>query len=149
VLPLADQAGGWLSVEMRRYLIEALVELGRTSEVATVLAEARSAMPPEDDYAVAAMLLAEALVTSAGPDPDSAWDSFAESMRIMADLQFWLDYAEAQILNARALARGGLPERAENELREARTRCEQLQADALITDIDRELARLAPHTASG
>jgi class 3 adenylate cyclase/tetratricopeptide (TPR) repeat protein len=148
-LPLADQAGGWLTVELRRYLIEALVELGRTSEAATTLADARRAMPPEDDYAVAALLLAEALVSSAGPDPDRAWSSFAESMQIMANLQLWLDHAEAQILYARALARGGFPGRAENELREARTRCEQLQADALITDIDRELARLAPHTASG
>jgi class 3 adenylate cyclase len=148
-LPLADQAGGWLSVEMRRYLIEALVELGRTSEAATALADARRAMPPEDDYAVAALLLAEALVGSAGQDPDSAWRFFADSMQIMENLQLWLDHAEAQILYARALARGGLPGRAENELREARTRCEQLQADALIIDIDRELARLADRAASG
>jgi hypothetical protein len=148
-LPLADQAGGWLSVEMRRCLIEALVELGRTSEAATVLADARTAMPPEDDYAVAAILLAEALISSAGPDPDRAWSSFVESMQIMANLQFWLDHAEAQILYARALTRADLPARAESELREARTRCEQLQADALITDIDRELARLADRAASG
>jgi hypothetical protein len=105
-------------------------------------------MPPEDDYAVAAMLLAEALVISAGPDPDRAWGSFAKSMQIMGDLQLWLDHAEAQILYARALAQGGWPERAENELLEARTRCEQLQADALVTEIDRELARLARRAAS-
>lgn len=148
-LPLADQAGGWLAVETRRYLIEALVELGRTGEAAAVLADARSAMPPEDDYAVAALLLAEALISSAGPDPGGAWNSFAKSMQIMGDLKFWLDHAEAQILYARALARADLPGRAENELRAARTRCEQLQAGALITDIDRELARLAPRAASG
>jgi hypothetical protein len=106
-------------------------------------------MPPEDEYAVAALLLAEALVGSAGPEPDSAWNSFAKSLEIMGNLQLWLDHAEAQILYARALARADLTARAENELRKARTRCEQLQADALVTDIDRELARLAPHTASG
>jgi class 3 adenylate cyclase len=148
-LPLAEQAGGWLGVEMRRYLVEALIELGRTSEAAAALADIRAAMPSEDDYAIAAGLLAEALVIAAGPDPGGAWSCFARSLQIMADLQLWLDHAEAQILYARALARCGLPGRAEDELRQARTRCEQLQADALITGVDRELARLPPHTASG
>jgi tetratricopeptide (TPR) repeat protein len=142
-LPLAEQGGGWLVVEICRYLVEALVDLGRIEEAAGVAAQARVALPPEDDYAVAAALLGEALVSAGGIDPGGAWNSFAEAMRIMEGQQLWLDLGEAQILHARALARAGLRPQAEDELGKARALFEQLEADAMVTAIDGELARLA------
>jgi class 3 adenylate cyclase/tetratricopeptide (TPR) repeat protein len=144
---LAEQAGGWLGIEIRRYLVEALVEVGRVPEATQVLADARAAVPPEDEYAAAAVLLAEALVSAGGADHAGAWHSFVEAMRIMESLQLWLDRGDTQILHARALARDGLYARAEGEFAQARSLFAQLGADAMVEDIDRELSLLALPTA--
>jgi tetratricopeptide (TPR) repeat protein len=148
VLPLARQAGGWLGVEIRRCLIEALVELGRLREATSVLAEARTAIPPEDEYAAAAVLLAQALVSAAGVDNAGAWNDFAEAIRIMEGLQLWLDCAEAQVLHARALAREGLRARAQEELTHARSLFAHVGADAMVAGVDRELTRLSLDTGA-
>jgi len=146
-LDLAKDSGGWLVVEICRFLVEALVDLGRIREAAGVAAHARASMPPEDDYAVAAVLLSEALVSAGGVDPGGAWNSFAEAMRLMEQQQLWLDLGDAQILHARVLARAGLRLQAEDALEQACALFSQLEADAVVADVERELRRLSQKAA--
>jgi class 3 adenylate cyclase/tetratricopeptide (TPR) repeat protein len=143
-LALAEESGGWLVVEICRYLVEALLDLGSLQEAAQVAVSARSAVPPEADYANAVALLAEAMVGASGPDPGGAWNSFAEAMRIMESQQLWLFLGEAHVLHARALATAGLLEQARDALRQARALFARLGADAKVVDTDRVHRRLSP-----
>src|SRR5581483_9088593 len=47
-LPLALDAGGWVAVEIYRYLIEALLGQGRLDDALQILALARTAAPEQD-----------------------------------------------------------------------------------------------------
>jgi class 3 adenylate cyclase/tetratricopeptide (TPR) repeat protein len=143
-LALAEESGGWLVVEICRYLVEALLDLGRLQEAAQVAVSARSAVPLESDYANAVALLAEAMVSASGSDPGGAWNGFAEAMRIMESQQLWLFLGEAHVLHARALATAGLLEQARDALRQARALFARLGADAKVVDTDRVHRRLSP-----
>ncbi len=137
-----------LSVEMRRYPIEAVVEPGRTSEAATALADARRAMPPKDDYAAAALLLAEAWSAR----PGRIRTAPGVPREVPAD--HGKPAARARRRRGRDPLRAGTGPRRLARTSEERTAggpgaVRATAADALITDIDRELTRLAPPTASG
>ena len=144
-LLLAQPAGGWLVVEICRYLVEALVELGRIAEAAEVAGNARTALPPEDDYATAAVLLAEALVSASGDDPAGAWSGFAEALRIMEEQELWLDLGDARVLYGRALLRHGLSAEAAAVLIDAQGLFDKFGATAMARHVDRVI--VAPQFA--
>jgi len=144
-LLLAQPAGGWLVVEICRYLVEALVELGRIAEAADVAGNARTALPPEDDYATAAVLLAEALVSASGDDPAGAWSGFAEALRIMEEQELWLDLGDARVLYGRALLRHGLSAEAAAVLIDAQGLFDKFGATAMARHVDRVI--VAPQFA--
>jgi class 3 adenylate cyclase/tetratricopeptide (TPR) repeat protein len=142
-LAIAEASGGWLVVEICRYLVEALLDLGRVQEAGQVAAYARSVVPPEADYANAAALLAEAMVIARGTDPASAWKGFVDAIDIMESQQLWLDLGEARMLQAHALARDRQFEEARDALGRARALFARLDANAQVEAADRALARMS------
>ena len=91
----ATPGGGWVVVELCRYLTEALVDQGRVDDALAAAARARDAVPEEDEYARAAALLATALAAAAASRADEAWPDFVASIAIMEGQQLWIDAAEA------------------------------------------------------
>jgi class 3 adenylate cyclase/tetratricopeptide (TPR) repeat protein len=141
-LPLVADDGGWLVVEIYRYLTQALVEQDKIAEAEEAAARAREAVPEEDAYARAAALLSTSLVLTADPPADAAWQGFTESIAIMEEQNLWLDLAEARILYASSLARRGRVSEAEAQLEGARRLFEPMGADAMLASIDQQLALL-------
>src|SRR5207249_4589304 len=56
-LPLALEAGGWLTVEIYRYLVEADAKQDRLEDALELLVLARSAVTEQDPYAQAALVI--------------------------------------------------------------------------------------------
>jgi class 3 adenylate cyclase/tetratricopeptide (TPR) repeat protein len=132
-LPLALEAGGWLAVEIYRYLVEALLRLARVDDASTVLALARPAGPGDDQYARAALLIAEGLTAHAVAEAEARDVAFATAFELLAELELHADLAEARLLHARAT---GAPE----AMAEAREAFARIDAKAFLAEIDRELA---------
>jgi tetratricopeptide (TPR) repeat protein len=102
-LPLALESGGWLLIEIYRFLVEALVRQRRLEDAKELLAFAARNVPEDDAYARAALLLAEAIVASSAGEQAAATTAFAESLRLLEDQQLSLDLAEARVILARSL----------------------------------------------
>ncbi len=141
-LPLALEIGGWLLVEIYRYLAEALVLQGRVDDAAEIVAFAARNLPDEDLYARAALLLAEAAVASARGERESVSVAFEETLRILENQHLVTDLAEARFSFGRALAALGETVGAQTELERARSAFRRMDAEGLVREIDRELAGL-------
>lgn len=146
-LELSSDGGGWVVVELCRYLSESLVDQGRLEEARKVAARARAAVPEEDGYARSAALLADALPVAAGAEPQAAWDAFTEAIALMKEQQLWMDAAEAELLHAAALARHGRRAEAIELLVRARGVFESSGSHWFVTSIDQRLADLRDERA--
>ena len=142
-LPLALELGGWLVIEIYRFLVEALVRQGRLDDAHELLAFAARNVPEEDAYARAALCVAEAIVASAGHNEAAAATSFAEALRLLEDQQLWTDIGETRILLARAMRSFGDLAGARTELERARALFARMEARTLVEEIDRELEGMA------
>jgi hypothetical protein len=141
-LPLAIESGGWLVVEINRYLAEAVARQGRTEDARRAAEAARESLPEEDQYARAAALLAEAFVATAGGDEHLARGRFDAALPMIEEQSLWIDLGEARIAYARALRRFGDHAAAAKQLDLARETFEPMEARALLEEIDRERALL-------
>ena len=141
-LPVALESGGWLVIELYRYLVETLVRQGRLDDAADLLAFAARNVPEDDAYARAALLLAEAIVATAALEQAAATTSFAEALRLLEEQQLVIDLAEARIALARSLRTFGDVAGARTELERARATFAGMGARTLLDEIDRELAVL-------
>ncbi len=139
-VPLALEYGGWLVIEIYRYLIETLVRQGRIDEARELLEFAERNVPSEDAYAQAALCLAQASVATAVGERGGAVAHFDEALRLLREQRQLTDLGEARIAFARALRSFGEDADAHAELERAREEFAQLDARELVMLIDRELA---------
>ena len=138
-MPLALDVGGWLVIEIYRYLVEALVRQGRVEEARELVDFAGRNLPPEDPYAQAALALAQAAIATAEGERGGAVDRFDEALRLLREQRQLTDLGEARIAFSRALRRFGDSAEARAELERAREEFARMDAQALVAQIDREL----------
>jgi tetratricopeptide (TPR) repeat protein len=147
-LPLALEGGGWLVVEIYRYLIEALVAQGRLDDARELLAFAARNVPEEDAYARAALLVGEAIVATGTGEGTTAATAFAEALRLLEEQQLVIDLGETRILLGRALRSFGDVVGARTEFERARAAFARLEARTLVDEIDHELAEMTERAGS-
>jgi tetratricopeptide (TPR) repeat protein len=147
-LPLALESGGWLVIEVYRYLVETLVRQERVEDAVELLAFAARNVPEDDVYARAALLLAEAIAASASGEQSAATTSFTEALRLLEEQQLLLDLAEARIMLARSLRTFGDVAGARTELERARATFAGMGARTPLDEIDRELTALTEGAGS-
>jgi class 3 adenylate cyclase/tetratricopeptide (TPR) repeat protein len=143
VLPLALEMGGWLAIDIYRYLAETIVRQGRVDDARELVAFAARSVPEEDYYARAALLVAEAIVATAGAESTTAATAFAEALRLMEEQELAIDVGETRIELARSLRAFGDLGGARTELERARASFARMGARGVVEQIDRELAELA------
>jgi class 3 adenylate cyclase/tetratricopeptide (TPR) repeat protein len=148
-LPPALEVGGWLVVEVYRYLTEALLQQGRVNDARELASFARQNLPEEDAYAQAQALVARGSVAGAEGDRGTALESFTEALRLMDQQRLVIEAADARVAFARTLRPLGDRVRARDELNQARERFIQAEAHAMVADVDRDLAALLEDEEAG
>ncbi len=120
-LPIALELGGWPVIDTYRYLVELLIQQDRIEEARELCAFARRDVTPEDPYARASHLIAEALVQAADRELESARHSFTEALALLTEHQLLIDLAEAQVVFSRILRGLGEEQDALTQLASATT----------------------------
>jgi predicted ATPase/class 3 adenylate cyclase len=146
-VPLALEVGGWIVVEVYRYLTEALLQQGRVDDARELASLAQVNLPEEDLYARAGALVAKGSVAAADGDRDATVESFTEALRLMEEQRLVIEAADARVSFARALRRLGERAQARAELERAREAFARTEAHALLADVDRDLAELQQEEA--
>jgi class 3 adenylate cyclase/tetratricopeptide (TPR) repeat protein len=141
-LPMALHFGGWLVVEINRYLAEVLSRQDRLEEARASAAGAWAILPAEDPYARAAALLADGFVATAAGDETVARKRFAAAVPLLEEQRLEIDLGEARIAYARALARFGDEGSARAELDRAAEMFSRMGAEGPLAEIARERGRL-------
>ena len=139
-VPIALEVGGWLVIEIYRFLVETLVRQGRIDEARELVEFAARNLPPEDAYAQAALCLAEASIATADSEQDRAVARFDEALRLLREQRLLTDLGEARIAFARTLRVFGDTAKSRDELKRAREAFARMDAHELVVQIDRELA---------
>ena len=152
-VPLALESGGWLVIEIYRYLAEALVAQDRLVEARELVAFAARNLPEEHQYARAALRLAEAAVATAFGENLGALKSFTEAISLLEEQKLLSDLADARLAFAKSLRRFGDHVASRAELERARNIFAPMEASGPLAEIERELTELAvgagvadPHT---
>jgi predicted ATPase/class 3 adenylate cyclase len=142
-VPLALESGGWLVVEVYRYLADALARQGRLDEARELVEFARRSVAEEDLYTRAAVSVAQAVVATADEAREDAVVAFEEALELFEQQNLPIHFAEASLFYGRALRRFGDAAGAEAKLARAREIVEALEAAGLLSEVDEELAGLA------
>jgi class 3 adenylate cyclase/tetratricopeptide (TPR) repeat protein len=138
-VPVALEIGGWIVLQVYRYLTEALVALGRLDEARELVAFAARNLPEEDVYARTELLLAEAAVATATGETTAAAAAFAEALRVLEELNVPAQLGETRLALARALRAFGDDSGARVEFERARSAFARMGAQTLVRVIDEEL----------
>ena len=141
-LPVVLQIGGWVVLKTYWHLVEALVAQDRLDDAREIVVFAARSVPHEDPFCRSWLLLAEALVATKSGEQATAATSFAEALRLLEELDFALDVAEARFGLGRALRELGDETGARVEFERARSIFVRLGADIRRDAIDRALAEL-------
>jgi class 3 adenylate cyclase/tetratricopeptide (TPR) repeat protein len=141
-VPIALEVGGWLVIEIYRFLVETLVRQGRVDEARQLVEFAERNVPSEDAYAQAALCLAQASVATADGERVGAVARFDEALRLLREQRLLTDLGEARIALARALRTFGETADARAELERAREEFARMDARELVAQIDRELVEM-------
>ena len=141
-LPVALQIGGWVMHKTYWHLVEALVAQDRLDDAREIVAFAARNIPEEDPQSRAWLSLSEGLVTTAMGESATATASFSEALRLLEELDYKLDVAEARFVLARSLRAFGDETGARIELERARTTFVRIGADVRRDAVDAELAEL-------
>ena len=141
-LPVALQIGGWVVLKTYWHLVESLVAQDRLDDAREIVVFAARGVPHEDPFCRSWLLLAEALVATKSGEQATAATSFAEALRLLEELDFALDVAEARFGLGRALREFGDVTGARVEFERARSIFARLGADIRRDAIDRALAEL-------
>jgi hypothetical protein len=149
-LPVALQIGGWIVQLTYWHLVEALVAQDRLDDAREIVAFAARSVPEEDPQARSSLLLAEALLATAAGESATATASFAEALRLLEEIDYTLDLAEARFVLGRSLRAFADVIGARVELERARAMFVLIGADIRRDALDAELAELVegPATAS-
>ncbi len=148
-LPLALEGGGYLVVEVYRYLAEVLVRQARVDEANELVAFAARDVSEEDGYARAALLVAEAAVATAAGEASAATSAFTRALQLLEEQQLLVDLAETRLAFARSLRSLGEETGARAELEQARATYKRIGAETLLAVIDEELEELAGAGGAG
>jgi predicted ATPase/class 3 adenylate cyclase len=142
-LPVALQIGGWVVLATYWHLVEALVDQDRLDDARELVAFAARNVE-EEGYSLsrAYLLLAEAAVATAAGESVTAGTAYAEALRLLEELNFVGDVAEARLALGRALRSFGETTGARTELERARSMFALIGADLRRDAIDAELAEL-------
>ncbi len=141
-LPISLQIGGWAVLKTYSHLVQALVAQDRLDDAREIVAFAARSVPEEAAYARSWLLLAEATVATAARESVTAAAAFAEALRLLEELDFAIDVAEARLALGRSLRAFGDVIGARVELERARAIFVRMDADLRRDAIDRELAEL-------
>jgi class 3 adenylate cyclase/tetratricopeptide (TPR) repeat protein len=141
-LPVALQIGGWVVLATYRHLVTALVDEGRIDDAREIVAFAARSVEEEDRLARAYLLLAEAAVATAAEESVTAGAAFAEALRLLEELDFTGEVAEARLALGRSLRTFGETTGARTEFERARSMFALMGADLRRDEIDAELAQL-------
>jgi hypothetical protein len=147
-VPVALQIGGWVVVEVYRYLVEALVAQEQLDDARELVAFAARNLPEEDAYARSSLLLAEAIVATAKDEPTAASTAFAEALRLIEALDMPLELADARMALGLSLRAFGDATGARAELERARAMFVRIGATMRRDAIDRELVELVEGPAT-
>lgn len=139
-LPKARELGGWLVVEVYRYLAEALAHQGRAADARRAADGARAALSEDDPYANAATMIAEGFAAGAEGNEAALRDLFMRAMPMIEQQSYSIDLGEVRIAFARALIEFGDTETARQQLHLARETFAPMGATGLLAEIDRGLA---------
>ncbi len=145
-LPIAREIGGPTVSRVCRSLVDALLRQKRVSEARDYAALATELAHPDDMYARAYALVAEALLAAAEDDDAVMRQRFAIAQPLLEATPITL--AEAVLAEARALEQVGDPAGAVDRLERARALFDSIGATATVEDIHAEIARLAPGEGS-
>jgi predicted ATPase/class 3 adenylate cyclase len=141
-VPVALQIGGWVVIEVYRYLVEALVAQERLDDARELVAFAARNLPEEDGYARSSFMMAEASVATAAGEATTAATAFAEALRLIEGLGMPLMLGEARVALGRSLRAFGDLVGARTELQRARAIFGSIGATTWLDAIDREVAQL-------
>jgi class 3 adenylate cyclase/tetratricopeptide (TPR) repeat protein len=141
-LPISLQIGGWAVLKTYCHLVQALVAQERLDDARELVVFAARSVPEEAAYARSWLLLAEATVATAARESVTAAAAFAEALRLLEELDFAIDVAEARLALGRSLRAFGDVIGARVELERARAIFVRMDADFRRDAIDRELAEL-------
>lgn len=141
-LPVALQIGGWVLLKTYWHFVEALVAQDRLDDAREIVAFAARSVPEDDPQSPAWLRLSEALVATRSGERATATAAFAEAVRLLEELDFALDVAEARFALGRSLRAFGEVTGARVELELARAIFVRLGADIRRDAIDRALAEL-------
>jgi predicted ATPase/class 3 adenylate cyclase len=141
-LPISLQIGGWAVLKTYAHLVQALVAQDRLDDAREIVAFAARNVPEEAAYARSWLLLAEATVATAARESVTAAAAFAEALRLLEELDFAIDVAEARLALGRSLRAFGDVIGARVELERARAIFVRMDANLRRDAIDAELAEL-------
>jgi tetratricopeptide (TPR) repeat protein len=142
-LPVALQIGGWVVLAIYHQLVNALIAEDRLDDAREIVAFAARNVGEEDRIARSYLVLAEAAVATAAEDRVTAGAAFTEALRLLEELDFGGDIAEARLALGRSLRSFGEISGARTELERARSMFALIGADLRRDEIDAELAQLA------
>ncbi len=141
-MPVALEIGGWIVVQVYRYLAEALVQQARVGEAQELVAFAARNLPEEDAYARSELLVAEAAVATATGEKTAASTALGEALRLLEDLNMPAQLAECRLALARALGMFGDVVGARIEFERARSAFARMEARTLVDLIDKDMLAL-------
>ena len=141
-LPIALQIGGWVVLKTYWHLVEALVAQDRVDDAREIVAFAARSVPEEDSQSRSWLLLSESLVATASGESATATAALVEALRLLEQIDFALDVAEARFALGRSLRAFGNTTGARVELERARAIFARIGAEIRRDAIDRALAEL-------
>src|SRR5581483_4627382 len=122
--------------------VQALLAQDRLDDAREIVVFAARSVPEEAAYARSLLLLSEAAVATAALEPMTAAAAFAEALRLLEELDFAVDVAEARLALARSLRAFGELAGARAELERARGIFVRIGADIRRDAIDADLQEL-------
>lgn len=142
-LPIALEEGALEAMDIYRLLTETLLRQGRLSDARELAEFAGRDVVEENEYALAALRLAEAAVATAERDTPAATAHYEQAISLLEQLELEIEVSQARLTFGRALRELGDIERAREQLDLARDAWVAMGAVGLVAEVERELALVA------
>jgi tetratricopeptide (TPR) repeat protein len=139
-LPIALEEGALEAMDIYRLLTEALLRQGRLSDARELAEFAGRDVVEENEYALAALRLAEAAVATAERDGTTAIAHYEQAIALLEQLELEIEVSQARLTFGRALRELGEVEQARAQLQLARDAWVAMGAIGLVAEVERELA---------
>jgi tetratricopeptide (TPR) repeat protein len=127
-------------MDIYRLLTEALLRQGRLSDARELAEFAGRDVVEENEFALAALRLAEAAVATAERDGATAIAHYEQAIALLEQLELQIEVSQARLTFGRALRELGEVEQARAQLQLARDAWVAMGAIGLVAEVERELA---------